>query len=337
MNIMNPINKPQIAIIAPEVLPIPPVKGGGIETCVWETILNFQKYQAQVFSGIFNGDLLKIPKYEEQNSHHFYKIVRDDFQSDLIRITYLQFNNYFPYIYRVAKTLNQSRPPIVHIHSRCWYLPYLKRLLKYQPKIILHHHNHYFAEMADQEVIKHLKLVDVFCGVSDYTVNIEVLNRFPEFKAKCQTIYNGIDLLKFKPAWDYKSVDLQQKKQELGIPLDSKIILFVGRLVEGKGVAELVQALAEILPVNPLWRLVIVGSSWFGETKQDDYLEKLKKLSEPIKEMVVFTGYINNDDLPPIYACADIAVAPSIMDEPFGIVLLEAMASGYKGKSFSYR
>ena len=50
--------------------------------------------------------------------------------------------------------------------------------------------------------------------------------------------------------------------------------------------------------------------------------------SEPIKNNVVFTGFVNYDQVLSFLKMADIAVIPSMWEEPFGLTVVEAMAAG---------
>ncbi len=130
----------------------------------------------------------------------------------------------------------------------------------------------------------------------------------------------GIDYATFRsgdPALYHTSVDTGRS-----------VLLFVGRLVEKKGVANLIRAV-HLLPDSlknktELWII--------GDGTQRSSLESLaRRLS--LVERVKFYGRIPNQHLADYYAAADIFVAPSIVDalgdtEGQGVILLEAMASG---------
>ena len=101
---------------------------------------------------------------------------------------------------------------------------------------------------------------------------------------------------------------------------DKKVILFVGRLAEIKGVDYLIEAMNKIDAI-----LVIVGDG----PQKACLIDQAKSQGEKIR----FLGSKNHDELRIIYASSDIFVAPSITmkdgsKEGFGLVLLEAMASG---------
>lgn len=104
---------------------------------------------------------------------------------------------------------------------------------------------------------------------------------------------------------------------------DTINILFLGRLVERKGCKYLLEAIAKLdRTVLPKFRVIICGRGRLLEELQDFAQE------HGIEDIVEFTGFVTEEDKPRYYASADISVFPSTAGESFGIVLLEAMASG---------
>ncbi len=98
------------------------------------------------------------------------------------------------------------------------------------------------------------------------------------------------------------------------------VILFVGRIVADKGVEYLMQAFAEVVKTVPHAKLVIVGKGP-QEIQLGNLQEKLKLRN------VFFLGAVETRLMPGIYAGSDVLVLPSV-HEPFGNVVIEAMASG---------
>jgi N-acetyl-alpha-D-glucosaminyl L-malate synthase BshA len=126
---------------------------------------------------------------------------------------------------------------------------------------------------------------------------------------KLSVTYNSVDIERFRP--DQTSTF----KEEINIDSQKPVVLFVGNLVWQKGVEYLIRA-KEFLNVDA--EIVIAGDG--------PLLEELKAIVEFEKmEGITFTGARN--DIEKIMPDADVVVVPSI-SESFGIVILEAMASG---------
>jgi len=132
-----------------------------------------------------------------------------------------------------------------------------------------------------------------------------------EVAKKCTIIPLGIDL---KPFQDLKSKDIQALREEHEPPL----LLFVGILRYYKGLEYLLEAMAGISAT-----LLIVGS---GPMER-----KLRAMASSmgLQSKVVFTGAVSDDRLAAYYQACDLFVLPaSHRSEAFGVVQVEAMASG---------
>jgi len=134
---------------------------------------------------------------------------------------------------------------------------------------------------------------------------------------KITILPNGIEVEKyFHPALGKKAV----KKYRLGT---GKKILFVGRLAKNKGLEYLLRAFPTVLLEYPDARLLIVGE----DNGQLAFLNRLARELR-IDKNTKFLGKLMDDDFYGIFNCADVFALPSFAGEAFGIVLLEAMASG---------
>ena len=99
-------------------------------------------------------------------------------------------------------------------------------------------------------------------------------------------------------------------------------ILFVGRFDRRKGLTVLIEALPSIARQLPGVRLIVVGRG----PLEDEARQLVARLG--VADRVQFQGFAANEMLPRYYVSADVYCAPSLGGEGFGVVLLEAMASG---------
>lgn len=121
-------------------------------------------------------------------------------------------------------------------------------------------------------------------------------------------IPNGIDLSKYKV--------MKQSGVNPG-----KTILYIGRLEKRKGVNYLLHAYSLLVTKNPDVNLIIAGDGPDRETLE--YLASDLNLGN-----VTFTGYVTDEEKLELLQEADVFCAPALYGESFGIVLLEAMATG---------
>ncbi|MDD5043059.1 MAG: glycosyltransferase family 4 protein [Patescibacteria group bacterium] len=153
----------------------------------------------------------------------------------------------------------------------------------------------------------------------DYAKESDIKNFFFTQQDKFTEIPNGVDTRRFFP----RSQDRELlAKHSLGE--GDKKILFVGALDRAhyfKGIDYLLRTIKLI--GNPTIKLLIVGA---GNMKEE-YIAKARALD--IASQVIFTGFVSDEDLPRYYNLADLFVLPSTdKSEAFGVVLVEAMASG---------
>lgn len=133
----------------------------------------------------------------------------------------------------------------------------------------------------------------------------------------------------FNPT-EFYPINQKLARTILGLPLEEKIILQLGRMVPRKGVDNVVKALEQLKNAEYPVRLVIVG----GESEEPDpalcpELGRLQQLAEEagVLNAVTFTGRKNRDVLKYYYSAADLFITTPWY-EPFGITPLEAMACG---------
>ena len=143
----------------------------------------------------------------------------------------------------------------------------------------------------------------------------DILSNYPQVREEdIQVIYNGVDLERFHPR--NKSRYREAVRKELGIPPDTRLLLFVGTGFERKGLIAAVEAL-RYLPDTV--RLLVIGK---GRTTS------FRKHAERwgVGGRVRFLGGVS-EGVERYYGAADILVAPTLY-EPMANVILEALATG---------
>jgi len=136
-------------------------------------------------------------------------------------------------------------------------------------------------------------------------------------------VYNGIDLDDYAP--ERSQTDRQTVRSELGLEPEDYVVGSLGRIRPWKGQHVLIEALAQLHPRNPRIKGLIVGSP---EVHEMAYGETMRQMARDlgVAESVIFCGY--RPDVPDVLRAMDLMAHTSVRPEPFGRVIIEAMAAG---------
>ena len=213
---------------------------------------------------------------------------------------------------RVAQILERERFDVLHFHEP--FLPALPlTLLRMSPTAnvgTFHAYarsniGYYYGRPILKPYLRHL---DATIAVSGPARDF-LRQYFPEVHPR--VIPNGIAIETFRPG----HTPIRHLRD------DCVNVLFVGRLEKRKGLSDLLQAYQLLQERVPQVRLIVVGDGPL-RSRLEGFIESRRL------ENVVMAGYVPDEVLPRYYATADIFCAPATGSESFGIVLLEAMASG---------
>ncbi|MEJ7875656.1 MAG: glycosyltransferase family 4 protein [Solirubrobacterales bacterium] len=150
-----------------------------------------------------------------------------------------------------------------------------------------------------------------------YYMREQVADIFGVDEERISVIPNGIDPGDLRYG---DEPELERLRSEFARP-DEKLVLLIGRLVYEKGFQLALEAMPRVIAEAPGTRFLVAGSG--------THEHELRKQAEELKltDHGTFLGWIGDDVLHSLYRIADVCVVPSIY-EPFGLVALEAMASG---------
>ncbi|MDP1677757.1 MAG: glycosyltransferase family 4 protein [Bacteroidota bacterium] len=204
-------------------------------------------------------------------------------------------------MFEIQKQIQLFRPDIVHSHHY-----YASNQFRKYPRFHRPAHVHTVHQNIDEGLLP-LYRGDKVISVSESTQN-RVLQKHPHLKNKSLVILNGIEFLD----------DYQSKKYNSiigGVDNEGKVftVLFVGRMVEAKGIFDHLEAIQDIQP-KKMCRCIFVGDG-VDRKKTEEYATK-NNLN------VFFAGH--QEIVQPYYSLADVVVVPSHAFEGQPMVLLEA-------------
>ena len=145
----------------------------------------------------------------------------------------------------------------------------------------------------------------------------QIADIFAVAPGRITVIPNGIDPADLPQPG---AAELARLRAEFAAP-EERLVLLIGRLVYEKGFQLALEAMPAVIEAVPGTRFLVAGSG----THEEELKKQAKELG--LMEHGTFLGWIGDDVLRSLYAIADLTVVPSIY-EPFGLVALEAMASG---------
>ena len=229
----------------------------------------------------------------------------------------------FAELFSLFAVASKEKPDLIHAH---WILPQgftaaiVSKLLGI-PFVVTAHAGDVFP--LNKPLFRLLSRFSINAA-SAVTVNSRFTKAAVEKLADkaARVIPMGVDLKLFSSSSASAAAAVRKKYS-----VNGKMLLFVGRLAEKKGVSYLVSAMKQIVKSYPDCKLVVVGDG----PERAALVQQVQQLG--LSGSVVFTGSISNSGLPPYYRAADVFVLPSIVDskgdtEGLGVVLLEAIAAG---------
>ncbi|MDD2903221.1 MAG: glycosyltransferase family 4 protein [Syntrophales bacterium] len=312
-----------VALIGPELYPIPPIRGGAVELFIHQTATRLRRWRPVVI-GPSDPEL---SDHEVRQGVEYFRIPLGGWRGRL----YKRYRRYFPlYDRQVAAILRRVQPDLLQVHNRPLLCLFLKRMpdLEKVP-LILHMHNLYNSLGRRERPDPDASIpVSAFIGCSRFVVDREK-SRLGRGAAAHFVVYNAADTGAFLTPWDQPHLR-EQSRQQYRLA-EAPTVLFVGKLRESKGVHILLAAMEHVWPRIPQAVLVLAGGTEFGRGRTDretPFLRELRRRLETARGRVILTGFIPPERIPEVYLLGDIFVGPSQIEEGLGMVFLEAAAAG---------
>lgn len=347
---------PHVAVITSGYLPVPNVLGGAVEALDMMMVQENEKtpnFDFTVFSswapgvdqitheGNFkytNFCFIKTPLLVRAVDHCIYWTAKHVLHKKKL-MSYRYIAQRLWYINKVSKKLAQptknGSPAFdkVMIENHATLFMTMQKhgnSERYAGKVYYHLHN---EVLNDFGCIKEISKVKKVLGVSRYIV--DTLDTYfkehgePGLREDQKAVWrNGVDTSRFgSEEANSKAIEFRKK---FNIAENDIVFLFSGRLTPEKGAEELLKAFTEVAQKVPNTKLVIAGAFFFDSNIVSPFEQKLRNLaSNPtVKNRIIFTGFVNYEDMPTIYAMSDICVLPSIWDDPAPLAVIESLVSG---------
>lgn len=243
---------------------------------------------------------------------------------------------YRGYAAQIATAMQSHPPDVVHIHNFSQFVPLFRARFP-RAKIVLHMHCEWLNQLSPTLLERRLAQTDLILGCSDFITG-EAQTCFPQFSARCATVFNGVDVLPLAT----------------GTPSDPREILYVGRISPEKGIHVLLAAFERVAAELPDAKLTLAGAPnsapyeflvalsdnphvralarfYGGNWLKSDlsgYMAILRaQIPPPLAARISFLGFVPHANLPELYRRAAVLVNPSL-SEAFGMSLIEALVVG---------
>ena len=167
--------------------------------------------------------------------------------------------------------------------------------------------------LTEKTLLKKSNLITV---LSEYTRN-KIRETYGVPRSKIEVIPGGVDLDRFGPSRNRTAI-----RRQLNIAEDCLVLLTIRNLVPRMGLENLVVALKAVAEKRKDVLLVLGGEGPLAKELQE------KAREAEVSDFISFAGYIPEEELPSYYQMADLFILPTKELEGFGMVTLEALASG---------
>lgn len=328
----------KIAVITSGFLPVPATKGGAVENLI-VNLLNENECENKInieMLSIYDKNAIEESKKYKNTKFKFIKpnciiefldkvvfwIAKNILKKKNSQSYRFLFQRlyYLKKVSEILKECDYDKILLENHPTQYLALKWNKNYKKYDGKYYYHCHNEFPGLYGCEKIIKNTKK---FICVSDYIARY--LKKYLGLEEKkFFVLKNGVDTKKFDK--NLSKEEIIEMKKRYNIAGNDIVMLFTGRIVPEKGIKELLLALKKVKKEN--YKLIIVGTSLNSLNVKTKFEEELNLIVNDLKEKVIFTGFVNYDEIYKYYKLADFAVLPSIWDDPAPLTIIESLVSG---------
>ena len=309
-----------IAHLLPEYNPFPPVYPAGTELRVEQVARRQRRYHPVVICKAFDDQALSEQIDAMQVCRiRIGRLYRRVFQ----KLTRL---NPWPYAARMWRVLRQEQAVLLHIHNEPKLLAGLQRQLQAHPMPVVVH-------VANEKPIEKqlLALVTHWVACSHYIAGW--LQHDNGIAAdRISVIHTGVDTQGRQALWDTPAAQRQALRERYGITdPHTLVVLFAGRLVQEKGVQELLDAFDLLRQqLGSRVQLLVAGNVRDSNDPNNQKAVYGKAVTARMRGMagVSWVGSLHPAQMHEFLLTGDLFVMPSLWPDPYPTVMLEAAAAG---------
>jgi glycogen synthase len=279
---------------------------------------NFDFVKVRSVNGAKNIKIRKIRSvlqpYMNSNSYHTSVRKQSAVQSKIYGSTL--FDEVQRYTIAAGQIAEEEEFDVIHCHDWMTFGAGLTAKKRKNKPLVMHVHSTELDRTGNHSVNQHvydlerkgLHGADKIIAVSNFTKK-KIVEHYGINPDKIEVVHNAVDL------------SIYPQNNNFEIKKLSRIVLFLGRLTLQKGPDYFLEAAKKVIDIEKNVKFVMAGTG----DMESRMIERAAELG--IADKVLFSGFLQNEDVDRAYKMADIYVMSSV-SEPFGITTLEAMKNG---------
>lgn len=294
----------RLGLVAPDDLPVPPIRGGAVETTVAALA---EQWAGRHRVTLFSLADPALPAREERPG-----------------LIHIRLDG-IGYAESCRAALASGGWDAVVIFNRPEMLPGLAGL----PAVLsLHTRRHEWLPWGQAR--RCLEAARAIVTVSQH-LRGRLLRRHPETAGKTFTVHSGVDPHRFHPpVSEAEMAHRHLFRRRHGLD-ERPVILYAGRFSPAKGPDRLLRAVRQV----PGVQLLLCGGAWLPRRRSVRFTRRVRRMAARLGRRAVLTGFIPPEEMPPFFRAADVLACPSRPTDALARVVYEGMASALPVVAFA--